>query len=773
MSAIIHRFNGTTNTPKQRASTQLSSLIEELESCLKKTLSNLISRMLDSADDMLFQLAENATSNEDQNKYFDTMRMLRSERKAIAQIFATNLGAYLQYTNISDNSKNEIGEDELSLVDQDEMEEMVAVAVMHSKAMSLYNELISHLDARIEFLLVTSPHALNNDALSPKNICESFKDALVNIDLSTNIKLIFYKLFDHDVITQLGPLYKNLNQIFIDHDILPQIKLGYARNNNPVKTKLPIASTETLETDALYTENLTYNTHQISTFSNQLHSDNNSATENTPNQFNTVDIIKQFLNGKRNASGPNIPSSFSVVNNKYSSGGVKYYNRNDVMEALSNLQKNFIQSNYYYEQFNANEFKHELLENIGRQNGGAVTKQVSQIDEKTIDFVEMLFSAIIADNSISEHITNLLLKLQIPVIKVAFLDEQFFSDNEHPCRSTLNLIAYLGKGISSKKDTLFIQLNTIVETILNDFNIDIGNFKSACNDLEAIELIELKKTAEKEKLTQILALQTHAREVVLNELQYHLKGKILPSSAKKLILRYWSTLMFHQYIKHGKHSGGWRDAVSLANELIQLLQPIESSYAHNQLATEKEPLLNTLHDALLNTKQNPLEIEVEINHILIYLETLLSESSFNPSNKNNIGTYYADVENPTDENNSTLFDDMPEPSLEQENTLETPSQEASRIANEKISVLPAEVRLGVWFKVHSPESSISRRAKLSVIIIEEAKLIFVDRLGIKVIEKDAKIFKQELDNGSSEIIADHSAFDHALASVINSLSVAV
>lgn len=56
--------------------------------------------------------------------------------------------------------------------------------------------------------------------------------------------------------------------------------------------------------------------------------------------------------------------------------------------------------------------------------------------------------------------------------------------------------------------------------------------------------------------------------------------------------------------------------------------------------------------------------------------------------------------------------------------------------------------------------------------MEEAKLVFVDRMGVKVIEKDAEEFLNEINRGQSSLIADHSAFDHALGMVINSLSAA-
>jgi len=246
--------------------------------------------------------------------------------------------------------------------------------------------------------------------------------------------------------------------------------------------------------------------------------------------------------------------------------------------------------------------------------------------------------------------------------------------------------------------------------------------------------------------------------------------KILPKTAQKLTLKHWSTLMFHRYLKYGKNSEEWKDATSTVNKLIQLLQPIESSHAYNRLDTEQNELLDSVHTGLINTKQNPVDIETEINNVFLIFENMLENSKFNPSNTLDDGTYFISVE-PTDNQFDDSHDDQPlEPVLEFEEEIIDPLLEQAQIARSKIAMLPQEIRPGVWFKVYNGEDSAARRVKLSVIIMEEAKLVFVDRMGVKVIEKDAELFTNELANNTSQIIADHSAFDHALGMVITSLS---
>ncbi len=771
MSAIIHNINSAS-----RSSNELyRTLLQQITLCLNEELSSMVGHVFDGADDMLFQLAENADSNEDQSSYFDTMRMLRIERSQVCEQFARHIQEYLQLPTENSNQNIDFDEDELSLVDQSEMEELVAISAMHSKAMNLYGEAVNHLEARIEFVSMKSD-IFAKDALAPKNICEAFKQALADVELSTRNKLLLYKLFDQEVIVKLAAFYKQLNQIFIDQGILPKIKLG--EQPVPAKNQPTSANIEnnTHYNDAVYNENPTcdplssgsYRNHQFTTSGSSnpqgIHQGN---VQGANLQQQVQNVVSQFLHGELTASGPGIPASFTRPAS--ASPSTQYYDRRDVMQAISNIQSGLAHAPAEQQVTSITDFKRSLLEDMGRRSGGAVTKQVSQVDEKTIDFIEMLFDAIVDDDSISEPVTNLLLRLQIPLIKIAMLDEEFFINADHPARTTLNLIAYIGRGISTRDDSLYPALERVVESLLSDLSINSNSFEQAISQLQCIEEAELQFAAEKEKQTQKSVLQAHARDIVLAELQYQVMNKVLPKPCQKLILKHWSTLMFHRYIRFGKNSDEWTDSVSTAKHLIQILQPIQSSQAHHRVESEKDNLLDEIHNTLLQTKQNPVDIETEINHVFITIENMLENSKFNPEHAETSETYYQSLDDDYDLQAAEM-DAMPEPDIELIDEEASPLDAQAEQARNKIALLPMDVRPGAWFEVYNGDDSPVRRAKLSVIIMEEAKLVFVDRIGVKVLEKDAEEFSIELEQEKSSMISDHSAFDHALGMVINSLS---
>ena len=117
--------------------------------------------------------------------------------------------------------------------------------------------------------------------------------------------------------------------------------------------------------------------------------------------------------------------------------GQKFFARDDVVSALSKMQLGY-RPEFKQGQsvnINTNTFKSTLLNQMASQGGAILIKSVNQIDGRTIDFVEMIFGAFLRDQNITHAIKSLLLRLQIPIIKIALLDLKFFYNPKHPART--------------------------------------------------------------------------------------------------------------------------------------------------------------------------------------------------------------------------------------------------------------------------------------------------------------------------------------------------
>ena len=765
MSADIHindslgpDVSSTDDRIDASSSQKYRTLIHTISDCLNTRLLYQINEMLDGASDALFELSENSDSSEMQNCYLNVMSRLRVEHGDIQSGFfiALNNNLTMRHSEEAGGAGNE-----LELVDRDEMEELVRITTLTAGAMNAFGEEISNLETRLEYLEITVPDLFEKTALSPNRICEAFRQALKAIGMATPDKLVMFDLFDRFVCSQLGDMYRELNQLLIDEGILPEIIFNTQRHEEPEE--------ETVVRSAHYYD-----------------PQDNKHSNFIPRSQQEIDhMVSQFMNGFTVAKGEGIPASFSVI--PTDNDRLNGYSRKEVTKALSRLQNKLLKSGDRSKPVDTEQIKRSLINEMASAHGGAATKKVSVLDERSIDFVGMMFNAITQDDSISQAITGLLKQLQVAVTKVAMLDQKLFSHPDHPARRTLDLISEAGKGVVDENDSVCHELQTIVDDVLEEYEVDIASFEKAADSLQELIENERNHAEAKEKEEQRAIIKQHAREVVLTELRYASASKHLPAPVQPLVLKHWPTLMLNRYIRHGKDSQEWVESALLLKLMIKCLQPIRNNKQWKMLKNNHLPLVEAVNDELYETQQDKAEIDDQVDKLKQTFLKMLDEYGFKMVieeavvSDGNTAAVTADasaaVSNVVEfkqAGKETLpveeDDTGDEEELDQANDDQTQIERLAQAAKDKLAQLPGDVKPGVWFQIFNGEDRVVRRLKLSVILTEVAKLIFVDCHGVKVIEKDAGDFIAELKDNKSCCIADHSTFEHALGKVIHSLA---
>ncbi len=726
-------LNQTNNLAISKKSPDYSKLIDKVFACVNDHMMILFNQMLSSADEKLFDLSEKCTSNEDQLKYMDCTRIFRTEKNDINGHFFVNLNNSLISTT---GSELDVEDQELSLVNQDEMEEMVAITTMHAKAMNLYGQEINNLETRLEYLEIMCENIFDKEALDPKHLCQIFQCTIEDLDMDIDVKLVFYKLFDEEVCSKLGIMYKSINQIFIDNDILPEIIMKTTKQ-----------------------EEVEHQEEEVSTqVASYYDPSENKATDFIPRTKEDISrIVNDFMNGEMTITGDEIdlPESFLRVPTQQDLDGKNSYVRKEVLKALSKLQHRLTSSVDKNVCLTTDQIKQELLSDIGKEHGGIIDKQVNILDERNIDFVGMMFGAIVDDETVSEIMTNLIYQLQIPVMKVAMSDDTLFGDEEHPARVTVDLLTEAGKGINLKDDHLYSELESIVDNILDEFEIDIDAFETAVDTLQDIIFKEEEIADETERKQQRQILQQHARTIVLTQLKMVSCDKKIPNNVRPLILKHWSTLMLNRYLRHGRNSEQWVQSVLLLKLLLKCMQPIQYKSQFKMIKDNHVALIEAVNDELYETQQNQGDITGQIAKLKSHFLQMIDAYDMQVSDEKNI---------PISEEN--ILEDVTDSSEDELRHI----QEQVEIAKQKIAQLHSSAKPGAWYEIYNGEDKAVRRLKLSVILTDAAQLIFVDRKGIKVIEKDAEVFAKELEENRSRMLADHSTFDNALGAVISALA---
>ncbi len=720
MSTKHHKPKTGNNAASQITRQDSETLVSSVLNHLNKELLKKASKMLCNADKSLSEQGDQAELN---SSYGTILQLLRTHGGNIYNAFSMA---------INNEGNNDAAEaDGISLVGQDEIEELVAVTTMYTNAMNTYGQEVSNLNTRLEHLEEITNSEIDKQRLDLKFICEAFKTSLSDTGMELEDKMLLFKLFDREVSSQLAGMYRSFNRQFIKAGVLPVISYKVDSDDNDNKD-----DDEGLKSD-----------------------ENKSADDGSCSVTEISSFLSKYMHGASAAEGKDIPESFKKVptDKEYKNS----YARADVMEALSKLQSDLLNKGGDAGVLDAEQIKRSIMADMGTSSGGVVTKQVNLLDQRSIDFVGMMFNEITNDESVSKITSNLLLRLQIPVIKVAMIDDEMFSSEDHPVRNTLDMVSQAGKGITAEDDDMYRKLEKIVEGILKDYDVNTASFESAVDELKTLIDAEEELAAENEKKEQRALIESHARDVVLTVLRHLLSSKQLPRNMQPLVLKHWSTLMLNQYVQHGKKSNLWMQSIMLLKLLLKCLQPIKSKAQWQMLSNNHEPLVEAVNDSLYETQQDKSEIDIQIETLKATFLEMLDE----------YGIKIAQEEKDANTESVESFDEISFPLEDVENDEDVSGvEEQDNIAREKIARLPSDIYPGVWCVVFNGDDKPVRRLKLSVILTEIAKLIFVDSRGIKVLEKDAGDFADELENDKSKLISDHSAFDRALGKVINNIA---
>lgn len=794
------------NAAPHVALARLPAAMHALRDKARQQLQVMLRELFDRADDALFELADKATNNQEQNLYFDSMREVRIRRRSMETVFFRNIdmsfAKLLDPSAYSETTQKEITVDELSLVKNDELEEQVATDSMINKANDQFAEAVQHLTLRIDHLVPVKIYQKNNP-LGVDVICHAFVDAtqLINIDMKA--KLVLLKLFDNLVMAKLGGLFQSLNQLLIDSNIMPSLKPERARKSTSTPPSHSFAG------DGAVPQGTSQGSDQTSSY----------GTPGQDTQTNEVLQTLRELLGSRNPSTSPSMSGEEIASQ-------------DLINILSQAQQRNMS-------FNSAATRGDgavpnLRELLGNMLGSGKQKPqtINQVDDDVINLVSMMFDFILDDRNLAAPMKALLGRLQIPMVKVAIADKSFFSKGGHPARRLLNEMAMAALGWqesseeNQRKDSLFNKMETMVQTILSEFEADISIFGQLLTDFRAYLDKEKRRAQILEQRTidaeDGKAKSERARADVDAALASVINDQILPASATKLLREAWANVMFITCLKHGTTSDEWLSTVNTAQllvwsltvpmdkdnrqrllkvvpELLQKLRGGFESISFNPFdATQLFKQLESLHlarlrgdgavvdnkpEAASETTNQPVAeqpqiaaakpvadvTQVEKTAVSSAVETALSspQAAQQPAKSEEVDsdtageTSAASVSPSVAEevNAAQPFVVMSPAAEDKETELADDDQHLSLVAN---------ITQGSWFEMVG-DGGQKFRCRLAAIIRPTGKYIFVNRSGMKVAEETRRSLALAMKSGRLRVLDDGMLFDRALEAVIGNL----
>ncbi len=539
---------------------------------------------MESIDDALFGLSEKAESDRERNMYFEAMREIRMKRTAIQAGFDQAMeSSFAQLAQNTSSSIDEFEPEELSLVELDEIEDNIAIDNMISKARPNFEDDLFAVLERLK--IVTQRDDIDEDTnpLDPRAICDSFHKASDVLETDIQIKLIFYKLFDKYVMSNLGHFYQEMNEYFMQKGILPEFKASKERLKQTTKFMANRIKASTGQA------NLLGETHSKDSSGIPVSEGLSANTDG-----NLLAVLQQALSGSANQSvfGENMTgvsgsaSDLIDIRNVTSDGSqvsglniVPAAQNNAYMSALTSLQMANI-ADAPAQNIDLQNFKqsmHQQLLNFNQEN----QHHTSASDNQIIDIVSMLFDFFLDDESLPDPVKVLIGRLQIPILKAAMIDSNFFNQKKHPARQLLDNISKASLGWNqdvAQEKILIDKIESVVNYILGEFENNIEVFDLALTDLNSFLSSEAEKIQQAEE-TVIQhekdndRLVSEAQDAVSNLISRICEGRGLSFEVTDFLDTIWSSVLFHAYLSLGKTSIHWKNLRRITTTLVWTLVP--------------------------------------------------------------------------------------------------------------------------------------------------------------------------------------------------------
>jgi hypothetical protein len=706
---------------------RLPVLLLQVRDKAAQQLRHGLQELFDNADDTLFEMADRAQNNVDQNTFFEAMRDLRLKRKSIERAFLEQL--FEAFAGLAQY------EPPLSLpaatVDDpaqttDDLEKAVALEAMVAKVLKRDGLVLGQLTARLSALLGKHLDEQSNP-MGPGRLCGYFMQAGRSLGVEIKVKLIILKLFERYVLSDADHLYVEANQLLIVTGVLPEL----------------------LPTPARRATDRAVNRHSYTAQASTPAGAGPSTIDDSVHEV--FGALQALLFHVRGSVAPTLEASAET----------QPISTRDLLRLLSHLQQ-YVPAHSALDDFDLRNQLEQLLTRVSVKSGKS--RVVDVVDEDVINLIAMLFECILDDRNLPDSLKALIGRLQIPMLKVAVLDKSFFSRGNHPARRLLNEIATAAMGWEAcddgQRDSLYLRIEQVVQRLLNDFVDDPAIFSELLADFLVFATDERRRSELLEQRTRDAeegrAKAELARRCVEQALNDALLGKVLPQVVVEFVEQAWSQVLLLSWLKHGEASMEWQAALNIMEELIWSVQRHSQPDAAMRLLALVPGLLKGLRDGLSSAAFDPFAT----SEFFSQLEAL-----------------HLDLFEQQAEASVAVIEAARSPLVKVEQEIVLPSAEEGPLEAAPLALAATDpgvlqvdqLRLGAWVEFLE-DDDLNVRCKLAAIVEQPvAKYIFVNRTGMKVLERTRMGLALEFQRGAVRTLDDTLLFDRALESVIGAL----
>ncbi len=543
-------------------------LLRECRELLEQDLGEFIEELGPVIAEEMLVLIDSSRDDAKKTQYLRLRTDLKNRWQTLSAAYREELTKQLQTDKIVETSQRELPSfAELQLVNDKDLTEQIVMREFVARVREACSEETYALDRRIGHLTGREEQDDGDNQLGPATVCSAVHAGCLVMYEDLDQRTLLLRQMERHLQSELPQLYRVINEVLIEAGILPTLKRSY-RSSAQLGPQAAAADTANI----------------MSTLQRLAHARSQGVGgEGIPSGSRT----------NAGSTGNGGPRTVSSIRGEAQSCDTAFFESLQVFQASPAATPGALTN----------------VVRLARDSDGA--RQIQPLEAITLDIVAILFDLIFNDDKVPNVIKGLISRLQIPVLKVALLDQQFFADRSHPARRFLDSISGItirwGKTVD-EGDPFYIKLSQLVERIQSTFDQNADIFGTSITELaafvnenEAMEVETSRVVAEivernESELNSQHEQLANARQVA-NQALLPLIEPGLPKFIERFLLGFWQDVL-QKHAHLSETDNAFHDAENIARELVWSVAPKRNADDRKRQVAMLPNLLNGLNQGL-------------------------------------------------------------------------------------------------------------------------------------------------------------------------------
>ena len=248
----------------------------------------------------------------------------------------------------------------------------------------------------------------------------------------------------------------------------------------------------------------------------------------------------------------------------------------------------------------------QLLEELQQRKQALKQAAATPIERATIEIVALLFQSILTEDAIPASVRVWFARLQMPVLRVAVSEPDFFAAVDHPARRLIDRMGSCVMGFDATTravgDILEKEIKRVVQVV--EAYPDTGRrvFQTVLAEFEKFLEHYFRNENEASRKGVSLAQQVEQRETMAIQYTIELRKMLnevpVQEGVREFLFQVWADVLAKTALKSGIHGEATRDMKRAAADLIWSASAKVSRTERADVIRRLPPLLKMLRDGM-------------------------------------------------------------------------------------------------------------------------------------------------------------------------------